>query len=298
MTNVATNVIGIDVGGTTVKGARVSADGAVLESVVVPTPVTSRELTAAVIAVASGLRDDRTAAVGVASAGIVQGGVVRYATNLPWRDEPVRERIAAALDVPVVLTHDTAAAAVAECAQLSDTDVLYVGIGTGIACAHVRDGVVHTGATGRAGEIGHSPVRPGGDRCACGQRGCLEAYASAAAITRRYTARTGRALDARQIAEVAHTDPDAGAVWADAVDALATALATDTMVSDPGAIIIGGGLAEAGETLLAPLRAALDGLVSWRPVPPLRAASLGAAAGPLGAAHVARRILVPEECAR
>ena len=103
-----TNCIGIDVGGTTVKGARVSFDGAALESRSVPTPRASAELTAAVVALASQLRDEHTAAVGVASAGIVHGDVVSYAANLPWRDEPVRAQVAAALGLPVVLTHDTA----------------------------------------------------------------------------------------------------------------------------------------------------------------------------------------------
>src|SRR5581483_9082752 len=109
-----------------------------------------------------------------------------FAVNVPWRGEPVRDRVRAALALPTAVAWDVGAAAVAESAELGARDVLFVSLGTGVASSHVVDGMPRSGATGRAGEIGHCPVRPDGDLCACGQRGCLEAYASAAAIARRY----------------------------------------------------------------------------------------------------------------
>jgi glucokinase len=283
------DVLGIDVGGTTVKAVRVAADGAVLAARSIATPGDSALLTDAVVALAAGLRSSSTAAVGVVCPGVIYEGVVRYAVNLPWRDEPVRERVQGALGLPVFLARDVAAAALAESVQVSGDDVLFVALGTGIACAHVVDGVVRRGATGRAGEIGHSPVRADGEPCACGQRGCLEVYASAAGIARRYTARTGEVLTTPEIAARMESDPDAAAVWGDAVDALALALATDTLVSDPSIIVLGGGLADAGDALLSPVRVALARRLAWRPAPPVVGATLGGSAGQVGAAQLAWR---------
>jgi glucokinase len=292
---VVSNVVGIDVGGTTVKGARVTlADRAVVASSAVATPQTSDALTAAVVSLAQSLRDQDTAAVGVTSPGFVRGDVVRYSANLPWRDEPVRSRVASALGLPVALLHDTLAAALAEADRAGHTDMLFVGIGTGIAGVHVRNGVAHRGATGQAGEIGHTPVRRVGDVCSCGQRGCLETYASAAAIARRYAARTGRTVGTDVIAASVDSDADAAAVWQEAIDALALALTTDVLVADPGVIVLGGGLAAAGDTLLAPLREALAARLSFRAPPPVSATLVGPAAGMLGAARTAAALIAQE----
>lgn len=283
------DVLGIDVGGTTVKAVRAAIDGTVLASRSVATPDDSVELTAAVIGLAAGLLEESTAAIGLACPGVVDADVVHYAVNVPWRDEPVRALVQAALGRPVVLVHDVASAALAESAHVAGDDVLFVALGTGIACRHVVNGAVRLGATGRAGEIGHSPVHPDGEACLCGQRGCLEVYSSAAGIVRRYTARTGTSLTAAQIASRVGSDGDADVVWHDAVTALALALATDTLVSDPAVIVLGGGLADAGETLFGPVRAALSAALAWRPAPPIVAATLGVSAGRLGAAQVAWR---------
>jgi glucokinase len=283
-------VVGIDAGGTRVKGALVSRSGELVRTHAVATPTDAGALTRAVIDLVGELRDEQTAAVGVASAGIVADGIVRYAANLPWRDEPVRDRIADASGLPTALGHDVAAAAVAESARVAERDVLFVALGTGIAAARVRDGVAETGATGRAGEIGHCPVRPDGEQCACGQRGCLEQYASAAAIARRYARRTGREVDTAEIARRVPNDADAAEVWSTAVETLAAALATCTLLLDPEVIVLGGGLADAGEPLLAPLRTGLAARLVWRAAPPLRAAVLGPAAGQLGAACLALQL--------
>ena len=196
----------------------------------------------------------------------------------------------AALGLPVALEWDVAAAALAESARVAADDVLFVSLGTGVASAHVVGGVARRGATGRAGELGHAPVYPDGDECACGQRGCLEAYASATAIARRYHVRTGTQLATIDIAARVESDPDATAVWDEAVDALGVALATQTMVTDPGVIVLGGGLAEAGDLLIERVRAALAGRLTWRTAPPILAASLGDAAGMHGAAALAWRL--------
>ena len=281
------DVIGIDVGGTGIKAIRQAADGAMVARDAVATPATSDALTAALVGLASSLRGPATAAVGIACPGIVQDGVAVYATNLPWRDEPVQRHVERTLLLPVAVGRDVATAALAEAVHVTESDVLFVALGTGIACAHVDGGVVRAGATGRAGEIGHTPVHPDGELCACGQRGCLEVYASAAGIARRYAALGGRSLPTPEIAARVASDAAAATVWNDAVGALALALATDTLVHDPAVIVVGGGLAQAGARLFDPLRTRLSGLLAWRPVPPVVPARLGSAAGALGAALLA-----------
>ena len=102
--------------------------------------------------------------------------------------------------------------------------------------------------------------------CACGQRGCLETYASGAAIARRYRARRGAApgLSAQHIAAARGTDPWADQVWRDATTALGIALASATMLLDPELIVLGGGLATAGDVLLDPVREELAARLTWR----------------------------------
>jgi glucokinase len=148
--------------------------------------------------------------------------------------------------------------------------------------------VVAAGSAGGAGELGHIPVYPDGDRCACGQIGCLETYASAASIGRRYTARTGTVVSGSDdVVARLGDDPAADAVWAEAIEALALALATTTLLIDPGVIVLGGGLARAGDTLLRPLSARLTARLAWRPPPPIELSVLGTDAGWRGAALLA-----------
>lgn len=121
--------------------------------------------------------------------------------------------------------------------------------------------------------------------CACGQIGCLETYASASAVGRRYSARAASPATAEQVAALTVSgDPLAVEVWGEAVEALSLALATYTLLLDPSAIVLGGGLAEAGPLLSDPLAERLRGRLTFRDAPPLRPAALGVNAGMLGAA--------------
>ena len=166
------------------------------------------------------------------------------------------------------------------------SDVVYLSIGTGIAAGIVLGGRLHAG-DGYAGEIGHTPA--GHDEpCACGGSGCLEAIASAAAIARRYTARSGR--PAAGAAEVlAAGDPDALAVWDEALDALAAALAWIASVLAPEAVVIGGGLSRAGAALFDPLNDRLARHLTFQRVPRLVPAALGDRAGCIGAGPAGAR---------
>jgi glucokinase len=175
-----------------------------------------------------------------------------------------------------------------------------VPLGTGIAGAIGIDGRVEPGAHGGAGEIGHITVRPGGPECGCGRRGCLELFASAAAVGRAWAEACGdpeaTAADAARAVESG--DPRAAAVWHDALDALAEGLVTALTLLDPRVLIVGGGLAEAGETLFAPLREAVRAKVTFQHVPTIVPAALGDAAGCLGAGLLAWDLLSAEVASR
>jgi glucokinase len=289
-------VVAVDVGGTALKGALVAADGSVVARRDAPTPAAEggEAVAHAVVRLATelaavaGPASTRVVAAGAVTAGHVDtsAGVVRFAANLGWKDLPLGGLLAGALGVPAAIDHDARGAGLAEAVYGGrGADCLFVALGTGIGAAHVRDGRVAAGATGAAGELGHVPVYPDGDLCGCGQRGCLEVYASAAAVGRRYAAASGKAgrAGADEVVARLGRDPVADRVWADAVEALAIALATSTLILDPGVVVLGGGLGRAGRALLDPLETRLAARLAWRPPPPVELAVLDTDAGWLGA---------------
>ncbi|GGZ10412.1 sugar kinase [Streptomyces nitrosporeus] len=241
-------------------------------------------------------------AAGVAVPGIVDAehGIAVYSSNLGWRDVPMRALIAERLGgIPVALDHDVRTGGLAEgrigAGQGADR-FLFVPLGTGIAGAIGIGGTIEAGAHGCAGEIGHIVVRPDGPRCGCGQHGCLESLASASAVSRAWAEASGdpEADAADCAAAVVSGDPAALRVWRDAVDALAAGLVTALTLLDPRVLIIGGGLAEAGETLFTPLRAAVEERITFQKLPRIVPAALGDTAGCLGAGLLAWDLLSTE----
>ncbi|MEU1102866.1 ROK family protein [Streptomyces tibetensis] len=301
------HVIALDVGGTGMKAALAGPGGEVLHRA---RRATGRAqgpdaVVAGILDFAEELRAYGTehfgtpaSAAGVAVPGIVDeaGGVAAYAANLGWRDVPLRDLLAQRLGVPVALGHDVRTGGLAEGrvgAGRGADRFLFVALGTGIAGAIGVDGRVEAGAHGFAGEIGHIVVRPGGAPCPCGQRGCLERFASAAAVSGAWAAASGDpGADAADCAKAVDSgDPRAEAVWQQAIDALADGLVTALTLLDPRILIIGGGLAEAGETLFTPLREAIRQRVTFQKQPSLVPAALGDTAGCLGAGLLAWDLL-------
>jgi glucokinase len=296
-------VVALDVGGTGIKCALIDASGRVRHN---ERHATGRErgpdaIVDTILGIADGLVQTagklglRPRAAGVVVPGVTNEatGMAVWSANLGFRDVPLRDLVAKRIGLPAALGHDVRAGGLAEArlgAGRGYRHVLFVPIGTGIAAAHVVNGTVFTGAHGAAGEIGHIVVRPGGPVCGCGQRGCLEAVASASAVARRYAERAGTPdpVGADGVAALAAAgDPVATVVWRETIDALADGLLTGLALFDPEAVVIGGGLAEAGDALLTPLGTALRAKLTFHREPALFRAALGDEAGCLGAGLIA-----------
>ncbi|MFF1571607.1 ROK family protein [Leifsonia sp. NPDC058292] len=297
-TDGTTAVLAVDLGGTAMKGAVVTADGETVAQLTRPTP--AAEVVAALIELFLDLRELATGlgctvvGAGVATPGMVdeERGVVLYASNLDWRDVPLLDALRDALDVPVALGHDVRAAGLAERtlgAARGTDDFVLVPIGTGVAAALVTAGGTITGATGAAGEFGHIPMVQDGELCTCGQRGCLEVYVSGAGLARRYAAAGGDPLTSSEIVGRLGSDAVADTVWREAVDVLAQGLVTLTLLLDPTVIVLGGGFSRAGDALFAPLRSRVAAGLAWRSSPRILRSELGGDAGRIGAAILAFR---------
>ncbi|MGW5054377.1 ROK family protein [Actinokineospora sp. NPDC004072] len=287
-----THVVAVDVGGTSVKAALVGRDLAPVEVLREPSRRVdgSVDLTHIADLIRRLAADTPVVGVGVAVPGIVDDttGHVTTAVNLGWHDLPLQESLAELTGLPLRVSHDVRTGGLAEFtvgAAAGVANAVFLPIGTGIAAAFQVDGrpVV---AGGFAGEIGHLVVDPGGALCNCGQRGCLETLAAAPWIARRYTERSGRDATAAEVATLLSTgDPDATAVWGDAVAALGTALLAASTLFGPEIIVLGGGLAEAGNALVDPVREDLHRrLVGLHRRPQVVRAALGQDAGRAGAA--------------
>lgn len=305
------HVIALDVGGTGMKAALVAEEGNLLHEARRATGrergpdavvETIQDFAAELLDIGRERFGRPASAAGIAVPGIVDAehGIAVYAANLGWRDVPMRALLSNRLGgIPVALGHDVRTGGLAEGrigAGRGADRFLFVPLGTGIAGAIGIAGRIEAGAHGYAGEIGHIVVRPGGPACGCGQHGCLETLASAAAVSRAWAAASGDPeADAADCAKaVASGDARAREVWLAAVGALADGLVTAITLLDPRTLIIGGGLAEAGETLFTPLRTAVEERVTFQRLPHIVPAALGDTAGCLGAGLLAWDLLATE----
>jgi glucokinase len=310
--------IGIDVGGTKIAAGVVGTDGKIGARAFRDTPATSVDATAAVIcdAAAELIADHEVEAVGIGAAGFVSSdrSTVLFAPNLAWRDEPLGARVSEVLKVPVVVENDANAAAWGEFAFGAAKDVEHmvcVTVGTGIGGGVVVAGELLRGANGVAAELGHMRVVPGGHRCGCGARGCIEQYASGSALVRegRAQAESGSLSAAQMLSVCGITDPaeltgpmitkaaaDGDPCAVELLDDLGRwlgeALASFATLFDPTTIVIGGGVSAAKELLLKSAQVAFEKNLpakSNRPHPRFGLAELGNDAGIIGAADLARR---------
>jgi glucokinase len=308
------HAIGIDIGGTKIAGAVVDELGVIVTEDRVPTPAgTPRALEDAVVAMIEKLSDGTdVSAVGVAAAGFIDAAqsMVYYAPNINWRHEPFREELEKRIPLPVIIENDANAAGWAEFrygAGRLVSDMVILTIGTGVGGAIVAGDKLFRGGFGAGGEIGHMRLVPGGLPCGCGAHGCIEQYGSGRALQRmanEYADAGGvgqglaavrsekGSLSGSDIAALISAG-DAGALAAlrQLGDNLGQACASLGAILDPQLFVFGGGVAQAGDQLLEPIRLAyLDSLPArgYHPEPEFRIAELVNDAGVVGAADLAR----------
>ncbi len=294
-----TLVLGLDFGGTKLAAGLVdTATGTLLADARRPTPPDAEASLAAMLGLAHEVLAAHPAApeaLGVSFGGPVEadGRTVRLSMHIPgWEGQPLAERLERALGLPAAVANDGDAAALAEHrfgAGRGVRNLLYLTVSTGIGGGLVVDGRLYRGERAWAGEIGHMLLKPDGPPCPCGRNGCLEALASGLSIARAMRARCPErpGATARQVAEAAAAgDPLAQAVWDEAMGWLGAGVASAANLLNPGRVVIGGGLAGAGELLFGPVRRTLA-LRALDPALELAAAELGGAVGIYGGAAVA-----------
>jgi len=271
--------VGVDLGGTNLKLGLVSAEGELLlrhsaatEADRGPDLVLARiadAVRALCEAAPIGIAD--VSAVGLGAPGPVdwKAGVVVFAPNLSgWRDVPARDRLHQNLDRPVVLENDANAAAYGEfrCGAGRDVrNLVLLTLGTGIGGGIVLDGCLFRGTTDTGAELGHMVIRHGGRKCGCGNRGCLEAYASATAVV----ARMGERIEAGESSALALTrdftcrdvfeaaqkgDALAKRIVEETADYLAAGITSILHILNPERVVLTGGMMGAGDEFLNEVR--------------------------------------------
>ena len=228
-----------------------------------------------------------TAGVGVPGLYDPRTGATRFLVNIPgaWDGYPVAGPVADALGVPVALINDARAFGLAELrlgAGRGASSMVGLTLGTGVGGVIAVDGKVHQGHDGTAGEIGHQTIDPDGPPCNCGNDGCLEAFARADRIA--LACGTTSVVDAVKAARAG--DERALAGFAEIGRYLGIGIANMVVVFSPDRVVIGGGVAAAGDLLLDPIRAELARRVRTTDLAAVEVvrAALGTWAGAIGAA--------------
>jgi glucokinase len=279
------NHVGIDVGGTKCHGVLVDESGELLTEVRYPTPHAS-DLVALLESMFHELGGDSTLGIGVPGL-ISHDGIVRASPNLKGaHNTPVGPSLRGSLGIAVHVENDATSAAFGEWqvgAARGAHNAVMVTLGTGIGGGIVMGNVLHRGAHGFAGEIGHMVVERNGIPCPCGLRGCWERYASGSALKHLSGGRSGEDV----FAAFRTGDTSAAAVIDTYAEWIAIGLASLTNICDPEIIVIGGGVVEsfAGDlTVVTDHFAKALYSSDARPHPRVVAASLGERAGAIGAA--------------
>lgn len=309
--------IGIDVGGTKVLGGVVDDTGVVLARARKETPRQGGAALTQTIAetVKELMADHKVESVGVSAAGFVSSDrktMLATPNIADWNDVDLDSQLKSLIGLPVVIENDANAAAWGEAkfgAGRKQNHMMMLTVGTGIGGGIVVDGQLYRGAFGIAAEFGHMRVVPEGHICGCGARGCFEQYASGNALLRHAreainaSPEVARNLLSRGDGTVAgltghiitqaaqEADPIALAAFNTTGQWLGAGIASLTVLLDPACVVIGGGVIDAGEILLAPTRESLERTMPFagkHPYPELIAAELGNDAGLVGVADLAR----------
>ncbi|MFJ8697005.1 ROK family protein [Streptomyces roseolilacinus] len=300
----------LDIGGTKIAGALVDPEGRLVARAQRPTP--AREPAEALMGAVTAVLDELSAhpawasldRVGIACAGPVDmaAGTVSPVNIAGWRAFPLVERVRSHPRMPAgirpALVGDAVAMTAAEHwlgAARGVDNALCMVVSTGVGGGLVLDGRLHTGPSGNAGHIGHISVDLDGEPCPCGGRGCVEGLASGTAIAARalaagWTPPPGTAATAAAVADAARAgDATARAAYDRAAQALAAGIAATITLVELDVVVVGGGVAQAGDTLFAPLRRWLEAyaVLGFARDVPVVPAELALDAGLIGAAAAA-----------
>jgi glucokinase len=311
--------IGIDLGATKTEAALVDAEGDIADRQRTPTEAAKGpdhvvEIVVSLVKTHFLRGSERpVCAIGLGVAGQVdsESGVVRRAPNLDWRDFPIRERLEAALKLPVAVLNDVQAITYGECRRgvgHGTRDLVCLFAGTGVGGGVVVGGELVRGASGNAGEFGHMTIERNGVQCSCGNRGCLETFVGGWAIARRARERVtadpmrGAALQRLANGDVAKITAALVGDAASQGDALAREIVEETGTAlgiglaaianalNPELLILGGGIVEGLPDLVEIAEQELRRRALAAALKPLRIvrSQLGADAGVIGAALFAR----------
>jgi glucokinase len=285
-------VVGVDLGGTTIKLGLIDPQKKILERRRIPTnpeegPENAIEHIAEVVNEYRKFIPDKEniAALGICCPGPVdhEAGMLINPTNLPkFYNVPLRQMLFERLNMPVSMEHDAKAAALGEFyygAGRTQKSMVYFVVGTGVGAAIILDGQLIRGVKNFAGEIGHTTVDRNGELCSCGSKGCLETYTSGPWLARRYQ----HLLDQENLTNQSPTespitgetvisqaragDPLARKIMTEAGEAIGIAVATMAMILDIELYVFGGGVSKCGDLLLEPARKTLP-KYSFRTVSP------------------------------
>lgn len=298
--------IGIDIGGTAIKGAVIDEKGKLYGEDSVIT-VKGAEIINGIVTLCNRLmklNKEEVKGIGIGCAGVINSadGIVVRADNLGLYDFPMVKLLKQSINLPVKITNDANAAALGEAkfgAGKNYKNSILVTLGTGVGGGIVIDGKLFEGNKSAGAEIGHMVIKRGGDLCSCGRRGCLEAYSSATALKKRtkwameedagsamWRKYTSDTVTGKTAFEFAATDASAKKVVDRYIDYLACGLINLANIFRPEVIMLGGGVSKEGENLTVPLQRIVDRetfAAEYAPVK-ITVATLGSAAGAYGAA--------------
>jgi glucokinase len=261
--------VGIDLGGSKLRGGLLNSSGQLIGRLEVQTeawkgpPSVIANLKSMITRLVDSTDPERVAGIGIAAAGQIhpKTHAVVYAPNLEWENVPLRDEIESAFGMPVYVENDVRAAAWGEYrfgAGRGAESLIAVFVGTGVGSGAVVDGILLRGAGNAAGELGHTQVVPDGVPCACGQHGCIEAYASGRGFARRLEAALASGTETRLARETegnpsrvtaalvaraaVEGDAFARALWDDAERYLGQAVANYVTLLNPELLVLGGGV--------------------------------------------------------
>lgn len=313
MAEVRKYYVGIDLGGTFIKGGIVDDLGNIVYQDKTPTE-SEKGADGVAKNIASlakslmkkvGLTKDDVEGLGMGVPGMIdsKNGTVIYSNNLNWKDFRIGEKVSELTGLRVKIANDANVAALGEVkfgAAKGCENAVMLTLGTGVGGGVVAEGMLIEGNKSAGAELGHSAIVAGGKQCTCGRKGCLEAYASATALIRdtkeaMTTHKDSKMWEIGSIDKVTgktafdykDTDPYAKKVVEDYIYHLACGITNFANIFRPETVLLGGGVCAQGDELVKPLQALLDQDIFAGELGPqvaIRIAELGNSAGLLGAA--------------